>query len=402
MNLLKMTFIRSTTLKIGVFLFYSVGVVGSAFSKTTESVVKHPARKSVWSTKMGVLKSTVESLWVEAADEKNFLDPKNSSKIENLLKKFSQLAHELSQDTLKSKDMGATFQVVAGLLDEEANAQLFAFKKGDRKYARHMVKATTRYCSACHTQGRASAEGLGFQEPKGFEKLGGLEQADILVSLRSFEKAQVSFQKFIESAKDSNAIEVSAHRAVNLAVFRGDEISGLAAVNAALENENTAPEFKKVLEAWKKSFSQKDQYDRTLDGAQKYLRKSEKMNAYPLDVSGEVEALRGMKIYSDILQKSSDPKEKAKILLELGKVTERLVSFDIWELPDYLYASCVATYPHSSLARECSEKYENIVNLGYTGSAGVDVPTEIKKRIEKLKQMAADEEKAGPKAGTPN
>jgi|GEM_PF-6690251 len=372
---------------IRLSLVFCVFASHSVFAKAKDS-----PRSSVWAYKMRQLKETVEALWMESVDEAKFLDPKNESRIRGLLTRFSDSAHELNMRDAIKYSSDPTFAIIAGLLDDDSKAQLHAFNKGDRKFARVMVKATTRYCSACHTHGRAGSEGLQFSEPKGFERLSLLEQADILVSLRNFDKAQKVLHAQIEKSEEAFELEAASHRSLNLAIYREDEVAASQAVVAALKNPALTPEFRKTLITWQTSLEDKNRFSMNADGARKYLERGQKLNRYPKDVLGEVETLRGAKLLSREIEKSSDASERAKLIANLASAIERLNGMDLWELPDYLYAACVTTAPHTETARACAKDYERVVMEGYMGSSGLDLPKEIAKRIEKLKLLAEKEE----------
>jgi hypothetical protein len=77
----------------------------------------------------------------------------------------------------------------------------------------------------------------------------------------------------------------------------------------------------------------------------------------------------------------------AEVYKTLGDIYSDFAELSVFMVPERNYELCVKTLPKSDLAKDCFERYTNSVVLGYSGSAGTNVPQFEKDRIKKLKKL---------------
>ncbi len=80
--------------------------------------------------------------------------------------------------------------------------------------------------------------------------------------------------------------------------------------------------------------------------------------------------------------------EKAKAYETLGDIYSHYSEISIFMVPESYYELCVMTQPKTDIAKECFDKYENKIVLGYSGSMGSNVPEFEKVKIQNLKKQA--------------
>lgn len=109
---------------------------------------------------------------------------------------------------------------------------------------------------------------------------------------------------------------------------------------------------------------------------------------FPADHSSEVQYLRASGVAHDLLRQAKSPKVKAEGLLSVGTAYEVMSNPVLWPIHELYYEACVREVPHSKLAMSCYQRYEQSVYIGYTGSAGTNIPDEVQVLLAELKQLA--------------
>lgn len=101
-----------------------------------------------------------------------------------------------------------------------------------------------------------------------------------------------------------------------------------------------------------------------------------------------VDYLRASTLLHQELGKNITKKNRAEVLYYLGVVYGLLSDSGFWELPDVYFESCIRELPKSQLAKACYSRYEQDIIVGYSGSAGTFIPTDERKKLTMLKELA--------------
>jgi hypothetical protein len=71
-----------------------------------------------------------------------------------------------------------------------------------------------------------------------------------------------------------------------------------------------------------------------------------------------------------------------------GLCYDVLKTYQLGELHEIYFESCIRSAPHSSLAQTCYRRYEQSIYDGFTGSAGTDIPDDIEDKLQTLEALA--------------
>ncbi len=364
---------------------------------------KAPAAQSPsWSAKMKDLKTTLLDLMPYMHSEKAYLEKDNDSKIRDLLSKLNKLTHSIEKPK-DAFDGDPTLPLVAGLLKGELNRVESEFKRGRKSYSRSVLRTIPGYCVACHSRG----SGPDFSALKDFnppENLSRLERGEAYASVRNFDRALGEFQAVVSDETAAQVTPFDWERAARLSILllvrvKNEPARALEVVERMIRTESSpeylrsdAVEWKKSLNTWikesKKRFSTEEGYYVEL---KRLLAQAQSMQKYPADRVGEIAYLRLSSMTHEMLRKYPRGKHFADGMLMLGMSYEALRNLDLWSYHEVLYEGCIHSDPHSATARACYSKLEESVFIGFSGSAGLSIPSDVKDRLGELKRLSQPE-----------
>lgn len=349
-----------------------------------------------------------------ASNEMKFKDPKAEEYIkERLFKLKSAFQNAKHLKKIKTPGFQPSFEIVSDHLEQTYET----FSTQNKIFARNRLKATTKLCISCHSQ---LPNGLSntFSSLKGITRdrfSNDYEYADFLFLVRDYTAATRYFKLEIENRIKKNAdlrkvhkgssvtyidytIEESLDRllAINTKVFYkpGKAIGILSKYedNKELPNalKKEVKEWKKDLKAWeKKGFNGKLESEAELT---KYIKE----NLEDLDNPSHVDLLVSAGALSKFINKYPNSDKVPQVLYHLGRIDYFLEHSYFYSLSDVYLKNCVVNYPKSPYARKCYEQYKDNLELGFTGTAGTNIP---KEELQKLKELKAKLRSAKPQKG---
>lgn len=356
--------------------------------------------QTAWREKMQGLYALLISLTTQASSESFFSDPKNHDAIEADLKKFSNLSHTLKDKKIQSSQSDPTLSILAHYLTDETRDALEAFKGGRTSEARSTLLTVTSTCIACHSR---SANGPQFQdlafEPKGLS-LNLLEQAKFYSASRQFDKGISTYLQVLET-KGSSFSEWDAQEAVkealNLAVrVKKDPKLALQVIEKANKSEKSSYSMSTDLDAWKTSLiswqNEKAKDFKTeaslFSEGQRIFSLAKKAQSYPMDRAADMIYLRTSAVFYDFLQQYPNSIHSSEAFFTLGMCQEILHPRHFEDLDRLYYEACIQKSPHTKIAMACYKQYEQSLYFSNTGSSGVHLPNEAKKKLLELFSIA--------------
>ncbi|NJL25935.1 MAG: hypothetical protein HC902_12720 [Calothrix sp. SM1_5_4] len=111
------------------------------------------------------------------------------------------------------------------------------------------------------------------------------------------------------------------------------------------------------------------------------------LQRYEKDHTGDVEYLRATALLHEGMKILKTPAEEAQALYMLGRAYEVLDELGSWNLHESYYEACFVKEPKSQTGKSCFNRLEASLYMGYSGSAGTNLPAEEKERLQRLKQM---------------
>ncbi len=344
--------------------------------------------------KMQKLYLTLSDLLTHSSSEERYSDKNNRSKIEEDLKSLSTLSHSMNDREFKGEKSDPTLGILSGYLREETATAYEAFKTGKTEYSRNIVRALPGTCIACHSRTNQGAqfEKLALEPSAG--NLSIVEKAEFYAATRQFDRAEKGFLSIIENEKtateDPYTWEHAIRQSLTIAIrVKKDPELAKKIIDSALIQKKAAFYVRQDLSQWKKSVDQwLKEPKRTIqsekglyaEGA-RLISDAHKLQKFPMDHSADISYLRASSIYYDLIQIAPNGKYTSEALLMEGICNEVLSPKGFEDLHRLYYESCIRKSPHSGIAMDCYRRYERSTVQGYTGSAGVSLPDDIKQKL---------------------
>lgn len=328
--------------------------------------------------------------------------------IEKGAKTLSEMAHGLEKESITSgpfRDDDPSLSIIADQFSTETKLAYRAIRSGNFQYGVRALQGITGYCIACHTRHDKGPSFPYFPLDAKADKLTPKEKADLLIATRQFEEGLKAYQRLIQDEKlAKNAPFEWEHlvaRAVGITVrVKNDPAATMEVLNLALGVKN-APDFcrsnlikwKRSVEAWSAESKQELSSEADKLAAMKKIFDHARANqVFPADRSAEVDFLRASALAHDILRVSKNPESKARGLFVAGVTSEIVNAPLFWPMHEQYYQRCITEAPHTPVAAECYERFEQSVYFGYTGSAGTRIPEELTVRLGELRLLAKPKE----------
>ncbi len=353
-----------------------------------------------WGKRMDELRSVLSELLPDVISDQQYNSPKNFERIEKNTKKLTELTHDMPEEKL-SGNKDASITLISGLFKDQILLAYGHLMNGHRGYARSILKTVPRYCIACHTRSASSLDLSSLQKevPKVLQT--SLEKAEFFDATWQFDKALEEFQKILADPQILKDHELEWQRAAYYAIatsvrVKRDPERAMTIVNLILKSTE-APRFvKSQARQWKMSLEQwKNEEPKDLTTANALLNEAERLIAlasqlqeYQSDHSTDILYLRATSCLHDFLSSYPDSPDVAKALLLLGNCYEALQAPELWNVHELYYEACIRKSPYTEIAQTCYERYEQSVFFGYSGSAGLSLPSAIKKHLRELKKLA--------------
>lgn len=360
-----------------------------------------------WNEKMqGLGKTFSEILPLVAGNAP--LKPAETKKLEAAAEKLSQLAHtiNMSPDTGPNPlppEADPTLQYLSGLFDRQVKYANRALKAGQVDYARGVLRKVSGYCIACHSRHDKGPEFPTFEVDPKVKSLTPMERADLLAATRQFDGAVEEYEKL---AGDSGFAsqrpfewERAVRQGVNLAVRVKRDPSRTAVLLDKVLATNAGPEFfrsevrawKESVDIWKSESKKEELKEEALFEQAKDLNTRARMKQqYPLDHSADILFLRASVAVHELLSLAPNGKHASEAMLIAGNAYRLLGEPLVSPLPEMYFEACVRNSPHTSVARQCFERFEESVYFGYSGSGGTFIPADIQALLKELKALAQE------------
>jgi len=358
--------------------------------------------ETTWPENMQKLAATFRDLIPYVYNREAFEDPKNKKIILEKIQNFNKASHvipiEKAQQILGEDPL---VNVSIKGLDTEVQSALTTFERGNYRYSRHLLQHSLNYCFACHTRNQSGPryDFWDFSDPRA-DDMNVIQKSKIMVATRQFEKAKETLKSTLMSGKkegDNPYLQEQAIKQFLAVVVRAEKSpeEGYQFVNGLINRVELPVYLSKNLQSWEKSFVQwmgelksKKKSTNFLEDAKKLVKVSNLLHSGEDSDSKYVDYLRASSLLHDSLMNPKNKTTKAESLYLLGVVYELLGDSGFWELPDVYFEACVRELPNSNTAKSCYRKYEQNIVVGYSGSAGIFIPSDERMKLNELKKLA--------------
>lgn len=378
-------------------------VAGSALpspSAAATSMVPLPS-EGVWDKKMRELYKTLASLLTDVTSDKRFKDPVNRRHIEGDASRLAALVHDLDQRSVRVPDADPTLRILVGMLGRETKRAVVELRRGNRDYARSILRTVPSYCIACHTRNPSGPQFTKLPFEPTQNSLTDLEQGEFFAASRQFDRAQDVFKKIILNVKQADVNHWDWSKAVHYALaiavrVKKDPSQAIEIVQAVLDSPQAPLFMRENARSWKKSIvewqTEPPHRANTEAGlrteAMQLMARAREIQKYPMDRTADIVYLRASAAAHDLLQASGGGMYLGDALFLAGLSYEVLSPIQMEDLHDVYYEACIRQVPHTEMAELCYRRYEESMFSGYTGSLGTEIPGDIRKKSRELQRLA--------------
>lgn len=327
------------------------------------------------------------------ADETRFADPNNTDEIARLLQDLRKNFHRL--ETIPSRyhalpGFDDNSRATADLLDDAARR----FSEGKKSYAWWRLRKLPTDCFTCHATYKVSSHYS--NEDVVDPSLDPLNRARFLLATRQFAEAKSAFQEVLRDPESRFHYD-EALRSLLLITTRitQNPKEGAALFEEILANSKVPEEDAREVQGWIKELSrwaaekQKPTGDPITFG-EKLITSG--LASTPDTSQNDVALLRGTSILHQQLETGALSKARLpRALYLLGYAYMRLPLFFAETWAEMYLERCMTEFPGSADAKLAYKVYRDHIIEDYTGSAGTNIPDDIKLHLEELRKKAFGE-----------
>ncbi len=357
---------------------------------TAATVLPSSAHSEEVKDKMHSLIGPFRGIQPYLADEESFLDKDNHDKIESLILSLRKNFHTVEDVPSRYHDFpgfDTNLQLVIDLLNDSSRR----FSEGKTSYAWWRLRMLPPSCFACHaTYGVKSSYSNQFAVDPSLDPL---DKGRFLLATRQFAEAKKSFLAVLQDPEYTfnydevlRSLLVITTRNQQTPAEGAEMFEGiLATAKLPEEDAHLVSLWIKELRAWSKE-SQKPGPDDLARGEKLIVSgASTGIDFYQNDVA----LLRGTALVQQQLDQGAVPQGKrAHALYLLGFAYLQMPLFFAETWAEMYLEQCISEFPGSKDAKQSFILYRNHVLDDYTGTAGTDVPDDVKLRLEELRKKA--------------
>lgn len=360
-----------------------------------------PSQATSWHGRMQDLSKTLSQLWPIVANEQKFSDPANLPVIEKRTAELRSLAHVLNSNTPRPNN-DPSMGLVSDLFEEDLDRALVSLRSGRVQYARRVLLDSTSYCIQCHTQSDRGAKYPRLDFNTDLSGLNAMEKAEFFAATRQFEPAVKEFETLISDKNFAKTQPFEWQRAsrsalaITVKVYK-DPARTIELIQKMQANPSTPQFVKDNVQPWLRSANEwkserapliQSPYQ-AINRAEKMIERAQKNQKDPLDQSQDITYFRASGLLHEILgSRGAKDRISTRALYLAGIAAENTRDLNFWTMHETYYEMCVRRMPHTELARSCFKRLNDSVVQGYSGSAGTQIPGDLKERLSRLSALA--------------
>ena len=286
------------------------------------------------------------------------------------------------------------------VLAEDARQAQARFASGRYVDARFVALHLTESCVGCHSRLPSDKDAPFASKLIDDAKLKDLspsERARLAVATRQFDKSLDLYESVLTSppppsGEVTRGADLTEYLIVAVRVKRDPERAAKLLDKLAKRPE-TAPDVRREIGPWAKTLRSEGKTLRekpSLARARALAEAGKRARPYPFSRAGLADDLLASSILHALLEDpTQSTAERAETYYLLG-LTDAQVRASPW-LSDaaWYLASAIRTAPHTPVAQQAFDVYEDMTVLSWTGSAGTDVPPDVTEELDRLRALAA-------------
>lgn len=324
------------------------------------------------------------------ASQEKFLDPTQNKKLSRIILDLRTNFHQLENIPSQYHSLPGfkeNVRSVAEMLDDSYRR----FTENKALYAWWRIRKLPSDCFTCHATYKVESRYSNMSVVD--QSLDTLNQARFMLATRQFSAAQEAFISVLKDP-DYRLYFNEALRSILLITTRinRDPKNGATLLrelsrNPALPTEDAreAEGWANQLEAWAKEKPQKNA--NSMKRAEQLIERGSYTS--PDNISNDVSLLRGTAILHQLLEDEKiTPALRPRALYLLGFAYTKLPLFFSESWAEMYLERCISEYPGTATAQKAYRTYRELIIDDYTGTAGTEIPAEIKLHLEELRRKA--------------
>ncbi len=343
--------------------------------------------------RMAGIVSALEIALPYAQEGDAFSSPEARSELRSAL---SELADNASALELHGGDDTPGFRFFSRRLADDAAEISKRFRAGSTDEARFLLNGVVDDCAGCHVRLPDPREhGVGVPLTARLASATPRTRAKLLVATRQFDAALASYEALFATPTVSPSafdFEGAIEDYLVVALRVRSDFARAERTLAALEARGDAPAYlAQLLTSWRAALAElaplRDAS--TLVEARQVLASADSLRRFPADRSALVHDLVASALLHRALARglaSPDEAAEASYLLGLAELRND-PSRGLPQAEAYLEAAIRAA-PGSDIAREAYAVLEEQTVLGWMGSGGFDMPTDVSEWLAELREIA--------------
>ena len=332
-------------------------------------------------------------------NDKKFMEKKNGPVIEKGIAELQSAFKAAGHDALLKEDLFAPSYAV---INQNLSDSLTSFRQGKKDYSLWRLKEVTSHCLDCHTR-LPPSHASSFQNGKiqidtsKFDHVYNLGVAQLIV--RRYVDAKASFTRDIQDRlikKDVEDIDLPFKQILLIDTKVLKEPANLIAFFKTYQKNTAVPEVMRlILKAWIEDLEhwKGNKYLnkglKTDQDIEKFIKDELKPleNEALYDGTHDVPLLMTSGLLSNYLFENPNSKMAPEISYWLGWTEKYLKREQFFGSGDLFLKQCIKRYPNNPVAKKCLEAYRESIEFEFSGSAGTNLPEDIKRELKDLEKL---------------
>jgi hypothetical protein len=343
-----------------------------------------------------LMRDMLENLQVllpASASTQSFADPARADEIRQALQALASNASAIA-DHAGARDRSSRY--LADAVAHDARQVLRAWSQGRTESSIFFLHQTTQNCVACHTRlphpgDSPFSESLA--KSATLAALPALERARIQVATRRFEDALTTYEAIFADASLHPAETLSAWTDYLVVCLRGegDYVRPQAALERFAKRPDVWSNLRDDVRAWLDSVRElapRAEQAPSLASARALLDQASLRMRFPADRQALVHYIAASThLHRFVAAHPEATPETGEAYWLLG-LAELHVAREYWvSSADFYLETAIRTAPKAPYAKQAYALLEQETLLGYTGSAGTNLPDDVKRHLAELRKL---------------
>lgn len=389
---------------LGLLLILSVGARAEISLKKEKSL----------STKesMAIFLDELIGLKKFLGSDDEFIDSKNTEKISMHLRGLAKAIKNTAHDPLLRQE---NFKFSREVLEDHVTETERVFRLGNKSFARWMTNSTLGICMGCHTQLPTQSRKFALFFKSGFFT-SAFDEAEFMYATKNFEGADKIYRDLILGFPKNNLspdrLDRSVQRVLTYRIRVARDLPSVKSTIVEFRKNKQLPEFiLRNLDAWSEQttlWQEKKLPDPMTAKSREIITFAEKNLSFDTNQSRIETAdprfisnLIVSGILYEYLHQHSHSTDVPDILYRLATIDREMNNSPFYSLADLYLKECMLKFPESKIAKKCYSEYEAEMIIGYSGSAGVNIPREVLEDLKYLKNFVDTKGKSPLKKAVP-